>query len=139
MSAYEDGLHAGNHWANHAAGIEAELQNLQALRAGKSEGQWREWFLAQAADRPAFQRLVKAIQPETTGTPREVSAFWQSAVEFGAGLAPSALRDSAFVQGFADGALRVWQESGAAGERGSESPDEEWIDERGGPTTENDT
>jgi hypothetical protein len=139
MSAYEDGLHAGKHWANHADGIEAELRQLQALRSGKSEAMWREWFLSQAADRPAFQRLVKTIQPETSGTPREVSAFWQTAVEFGTNLAPSALRDSSFVQGFADGALRVWEDSGAAGERGSELPDEDWLDERGGPTTENDT
>ncbi len=43
------------------------------------------------------------------------------------------------MQGFADGALRVWEESGAVGERGSELPDEDWIDEHGGPTTENDT
>jgi hypothetical protein len=43
------------------------------------------------------------------------------------------------VQGFADGALEMWQESGAAGERGSESPNEDWMDEHGGPTTDNDT
>ncbi len=92
MSAYEDGMQAGQHWAHHAEGIEAELRHLQALRTGKSEVQWRDWFLSQEADRPAFQRLVRAIQPSTTGTPREVSAFWQTAVEFGASLAPSASR-----------------------------------------------
>ena len=114
-SAYEDGMQAGQHWAHHAEGIEAELRHLQALATGKSEVQWRDWFLSQEADRPAFQRLVRGSSRRPPAR-REVSAFWQTAVELRASLAPRALRDSAFVQGFADG-LRVWEESGAAGER----------------------
>ncbi len=139
MSAYEDGKNAGKHWANHAGNIDGELRNLQALRDGKSDADWQSWFLNQEADRPAFQRLVKVLLPDTSGTPREISGFWQAAITFSATLAPSLLRDGAFVQGFADGALQVWESAGAAGERGSESPDEDWLDENGGPTTDNDT
>jgi hypothetical protein len=139
MSSYDDGQTRGKHWARHSAGIEKELRNLQALRAGKSDDQWTDWFVNRETERPAFQRIVKHLQPDTTGMPREVSAFWQNAVTFGGDLAPSVLRDGNFVHGFADGALEVWNDAGAAGERGSELPDEDWLDEHGGPTTENDT
>lgn len=139
MSSYDDGVACGKHWATHAAGIDDELRRLQALRTGQPDGQWRDWFRSQETDRPAFQRLAKVIRPESSATPREISGFWQAAVTFHGALAPSVLRDGAFVQGFADGALEVWKESGAAGERGSESPDEDWLDEHNGPTTENDT
>ncbi|HVU88485.1 MAG TPA: hypothetical protein VHD36_14280 [Pirellulales bacterium] len=139
MGAYDDGLACGKWWATHATGIDTECRRLQSLRAGKSDAQWQDWFRTHEEDRPAFQRLVKVIRPDASITPREVSGFWQAAIRFGTALAPSALRDGAFVRGFAEGALRAWEESGAAGERGSESPDEDWLDKNGGPTTDNDT
>ncbi len=139
MSAYDDGCSQGRHWARHASGIESELANLQGLRAGKSDEQWQSWFLLEKDERPAFQRLVKTLRPESNGSPREVSSYWQQAVNFGEALPPSVLRDSEFVRGFADGALSAWRAAGGAGERGSELPDENWIDEHGGPTSDNDT
>jgi len=139
MSAYDEGQARGQHWARHAAGAEGDLQNLQELRSGKSDEQWQSWFLLEKDERPAFQRLVKSLRPASTGSPREVSAYWQQAVTFGADLPPSVLRDSEFVRGFADGALAAWRAAGRAGERGSEIPDENWIDEHGGPTSDNDT
>ncbi len=113
MSAYDDGLSCGQKWATHAAGIDAELRHLQSLRSGRSDSQWGEWFRSQAEDRPAFQRLVKIIRPSSSATPREVSGFWQAAIEFGDAIAPSVLRNGEFVRGFADGALVAWEESGA--------------------------
>ena len=138
MAIYDDGFARGQHWARHSD-CEGELRNLQALRTGKSEDQWRSWFVAQDAGQTAFKRIVQALQPQTSGTPSVVAAFWRSAVTFDANLPQRVLQQADFVLGFSDGALYVWQQAGGPGERGSERPDDEWLNNEGGPSTENDT
>ena len=142
MAMYDDGFARGHKWATHAA-ADSELKNLQALRVGKSSDQWRGWFVGaadgQAASLPAFRRLLPVLRPESSDLPADVAAFWRSAVTFDANLPQRVLQDANFVLGFVDGALEAWKEAGGAGERGSEVPDENWIDEENGPSTSNDT
>jgi hypothetical protein len=142
MAMYDDGYSRGLNWATHAA-ADSELRNLQALRAGKSEEEWRNWFAGpqagQTASPPAFKRFIPVMRPESDGQPTDVAAFWRSAVAFDANLPQRVVQDPTFVHGFADGALEAWKEAGGAGERGSEIPDEEWLDNENGPSTANDT
>jgi hypothetical protein len=138
MAIYDDGFARGKHWAQHGAGA-SELGNLQALRTGKSEDDWRKWFVGHDAGQSAFKRVVQVLHPQTTGSAAETAGFWRGAVAFDASVPQRVLRELDFVRGFADGALEVWKESGGAGERGSETPDEEWLDRAGGPSAENDT
>jgi hypothetical protein len=138
MNPYEDGLARGRYWAEHHAGP-SELKNLQALRTAKSAEGWCQWFTGHDASQPAFKRLVQVLHPHTSGSAGDVAEFWRGAVAFDAATPQRAVRDSDFVRGFADGALEVWRASGGAGERGSETPDEEWLDEHGGPSSANDT
>jgi hypothetical protein len=138
MATYDEGLARGEHWAKHAAGLR-ELQALQALRVGKSADGWQDWFVGQDAGQTAFKRIVQTLRPETTGSAAEVAGFWRAAVAFDANTPQRLLRDVDFVRGFAEGALEILRQSGGAGERGSESPDEDWLDQHGGPSSENDT
>lgn len=142
MAMYDDGFSRGLHWATHAA-EDAELRSLQAIRTGKSADEWRNWFTgaaaAQSPNLPAFRRFVPAIRPDCSDQPADVAAFWRSAVKFDATLPQRVVQDASFVHGFADGALEAWKEAGGAGERGSEVPDEEWLDKENGPSTSNDT
>lgn len=142
MAMYEDGFSRGLHWATHLA-EDKELRNLQTLRAGKSAEEWRNWFIGSqsngAAALPAFRRLVPVIRPESNSQPTDVAAFWRAAVTFDANLPQRVVQDANFIHGFVDGALKAWEDAGGAGERGSETPDEEWLDKENGPSTENDT
>lgn len=137
MATYDDGVARGRQWATHSD-CDPELRRLQNLRDGKSEEQWRAWFSGQDAAQPAFRRIIQVIDPQSAGQQSDVAAFWRKAVVFDAGLPQRIVQQSDFVLGFAEGALAVWQEAGGAGERGSEIPDEEWLDQKNGPTTTND-
>jgi hypothetical protein len=138
MAIYDDGLARGKHWAKHTD-CDAELRNLQALRVGKSEQDWQKWFVGHDAGQTAFKRLFQVLHPQSNDSPHDIAGFWRSAVAFDANVPQSALRQGEFVHGFADGALDVWRNSGGAGERGSEVPDEEWLNAQGGPSSETDT
>jgi hypothetical protein len=135
---YDDGFARGHQWAIHAD-CDAELRRLQSLRDGKSEEAWRHWFIGHDAGHTAFRRIIPVLLPNMSGQQTEVAAFWRKAVTFDASLPQRVVQDGDFVHGFVDGALEVWKEAGGAGERGSEVPDEEWLDQANGPTTENDT
>jgi hypothetical protein len=137
MAIYDDGFARGKHWAQHGAGAN-QLQNLQAHRTGKSADQWHTWFVGLDNGQTAFKRVVEALHPQAAGSAAEIAGFWRGAVAFDADTPQRVLRDADFVRGFADGALEVWQQSGGAGERGSEMPDEDWLDRRSGPSSEND-
>jgi hypothetical protein len=138
MAIYDDGFVRGQGWAQHA-NCGDELRNLQALRTGKSGDEWRKWFAGHDAGQSAFKRIVQVLRPQAGGTPFDVAGFWKNAVAFDVSLPQSVLRQGDFVYGFADGALDVWKRAGGAGERGSELPDEEWLNKEGGPSAENDT
>jgi len=138
MATYEDGIVRGQNWARHAD-CGDELRNLQALRTGKSDDAWYKWFIGQDAGHSAFKRIVQVLQPQTSGSQSDVAGFWRNAVAFDTNLPQRVVQEGDFVRGFSDGALDVWKRAGRSGERGTERPDEEWLTNEGGPSSQNDT
>jgi hypothetical protein len=100
---YEDGKAAGRNWAEAVASL-AELRRLEYYVASHKRDGLEWWNQAPEGSSPplgAPGMLAIAISPRP-----EVSDFWENA------LATYADRsnDSAFLHGFGDGALELWQD-----------------------------
>ena len=135
---YTKTVSRGEHWAHHAD-CARELSLLQGHRTGKSAAQWQAWFVAPGRIATGVHAPGPAAAAGHAQRTDDIAAFWRQAVTFDAGLPQRVLRNPEFVRGFADGALDVWAKSGGAGERGSEVPDENWLDREGGPSSQTDT
>ena len=107
QSDIADGKEAGRTWAEREA-TPKELRRLQAFKDGCRD--WEKFQRSQgrgSSSRGASERLYFAIHPEHDGERTEASDFWEAVL---GGDDKDRAHDPAFVWGFAEGALEVWDE-----------------------------
>jgi hypothetical protein len=102
---YKEGHEAGRDWAANQAEAE-ELQRLARFEE-KCSGNWEEIESAEQSNAYALMEVVAfAIGgPDHDGDRAFAKDFWESA-----DIDDDASRDFAFVRGFVDGAVALWEE-----------------------------
>lgn len=106
------GIEAGHTWGRRAQ--PAELENVQRLFEGISQDPaftWDGYFYegGTAAPLGVAEQLaleIVGVSAEDVDVREEVTAFWNEALGSYEGNAD--LKNPAFLQGFADGALEIW-------------------------------
>jgi hypothetical protein len=101
---YRRGHDAGRRWAEARAEFD-ELERLDRLRDAAGTD-WDSWFYTGERDaHGACERLVFRINPENDGDRRNAQDFWE---RFAGDDFAFLAGQRNYVQGFAEGALSVW-------------------------------
>jgi hypothetical protein len=104
---YKDGFRAGQRWAKDTADAE-ELERLEGVRNCRSPGEWASWWhIKTRGGIGPCDRFIHAITPPhpEAGGREVVGNFWEGHGGFDW---EERSFDGDFVQGFAEGALDIW-------------------------------
>ncbi len=102
---YNEGREAGQEWARNQAEA-AELIRLEKLREHSGASDWEAFFTT--GEREAYgvpQHFVFQVFPEWDGSREASRDFWETQAGDDNGYP-----DDAFVRGFAEGALEIWDQ-----------------------------
>jgi hypothetical protein len=101
-----DGKQAGREWAEQDARPK-ELRRLEGLYSRCTGREWEDFFDAPGSTAySTAERLLFTLHPENDGDRQEAGSFWEGAL----GDDKARAEEDAFLQGFAEGALEVWNE-----------------------------